>query len=230
MKAFFNSHYHVTRWLLPDNSQGQPCVITTLNPASERSCSLVIRLSFNTRHPSQTVWPVCCLEQDCCPCQWTSDGQCSRSTTTVIHTTKIRITIHKSGKIQSKNVRHLFWCSGSPAFYTSVCCTARLISLPSFQHVFSCPFAPQEVQLSWSHECQQTQCNPLKYQCSTTPNPCMCRTHDDESNSNPEKAVGMVNTEDRGLQSDATTCWTVQSAQSMPRSAIPHHQSVKLWL
>lgn len=135
------------------------------------------------------MWPACCLEQECCPCQWTSDGQCSCSTTAAIHTTKIRITTHKSGKIQSKNVRHLFWCSGSPAFYTTVCCTARLISLPSFQHVFSCPFAPQEVQLSWSHGCQQTQCNPLKYHCSTTPNPCMCLTHGDESNSNPEKAV-----------------------------------------
>lgn len=33
VKALFNSHYHVTRGLLPDNSQRQPCVITTLHPA-----------------------------------------------------------------------------------------------------------------------------------------------------------------------------------------------------
>lgn len=63
LKAICDGYYHVSPQLFPDNSQRQPPITTTLNAVLKRSCSLVIRLSHNTRRPSHTVWPLGCPGQ-----------------------------------------------------------------------------------------------------------------------------------------------------------------------
>lgn len=79
-----------------------------------------------------------------------------------------------------------------------------LIIPPSFWHVFSCPFAPHEVSATSVRKHNETLWNTT----AAPPQISACVSHMVMKLILTLKCSGMANAEDRGLQTDATTCWT----------------------